>query len=362
MSTIVNKDDVSDNLDNTPLDEDGAADQFLARFLAEEKDASKKKPSDKGKQEAEEASDETADDETENEAETTDDDNPSDEGDDEGSEETEETEEKAKKFVDLDDNTFVKIKVGDEELEVPLKDLTRVHGQEAALTRKSQEVADARKKADGEIAKSAATLDVMLKRAQERAAPFAQIDFLALTKNPDISAEDLTALRTQAQAAFDDVRFLEAELGNFMGHVQAQQKEERAKEAKACIAALSTPGTDAKPNPHFIEGWNQKVYDDIRSFATETGLASDVVNALVDPAAFKIIHMAMQFKKGASKVQTVKVNKTPKKIVKTSSSPVNTRSSHKAKDDKAMAHLRKEKSVDAAGEAFLARLTREVDE
>jgi hypothetical protein len=64
MSTIVNKDDVSDNLDNTPLDEDGAADQFLARFLAEEKDASKKKPSDKGKQEAEEASDETADDET----------------------------------------------------------------------------------------------------------------------------------------------------------------------------------------------------------------------------------------------------------------------------------------------------------
>jgi hypothetical protein len=360
MSTIVNKDDVSDNL-NTPLDEDGAADQFLARFLVEEKDASKKKPSEKGKPEAEEASDETADDETEN-AETKDEETPSDEGDDEGSEETEETEEKAKKFVDLDDNTFVKIKVGDEELEVPLKDLTRVHGQEAALTRKSQEVADARKKADGEIAKSVATLDVMLKRAMERAAPFQQLDFLALTKDPNITAEDLSALRTQAQVAFDDVRFLEAELGNFMGHIQAQQKEERAKEAKACIAALSTPGTDDKPNPHFIQGWNQKVYDDIRSFAVETGLNSDVVNALVDPAAFKLIHMAMQFKKGSSKVQTKVVNKTPKKIVKTSSSPVNTRPSNKAKADKAMATLRKERSVDAAGEAFLARMTQVADE
>jgi hypothetical protein len=50
------------------------------------------------------------------------------------------------------------------------------------------------------------------------------------------------------------------------------------------------------------------------------------VNTLTDPAAIKMMHMAMLYAKGASKVVTTKkVNKTPKKIVKTSSSPVATR-------------------------------------
>jgi hypothetical protein len=50
------------------------------------------------------------------------------------------------------------------------------------------------------------------------------------------------------------------------------------------------------------------------------------VNTLTDPAAIKMMHMAMLYAKGASKVVTTqKVNKTPKKIVKTSNSPVATR-------------------------------------
>jgi hypothetical protein len=75
----------------------------------------------------------------------------------------------------------------------------------------------------------------MIKRARERAAPFAQIDFLALTKDPNVSAEELTSLRNLAQTAFEDVRFLEQEQGNFLhghsgqaeGRVQHEREEVR---------------------------------------------------------------------------------------------------------------------------------------
>lgn len=104
-----------------------------------------------------------------------------------------------------------------------------------------------------------------------------------------------------------------------MTTVTEKQKADHAAQAKVCIASLSTPSTAEKPNPLHIEGWNDKVYDDLRSFARELGADAKSVNAMVDPIAFKVLHMAMQFKRGASKVLTVKTKKSPTKIVKTSS-------------------------------------------
>jgi hypothetical protein len=361
QADVPTNEDFSDGLHT----EDAVADAFLARLLPKEGDedasSDKQKPSDtKGKKETEKASDENADDENDQADEQSDE---SPDGEDGAENSDTDDEQKAKKYVEIDDNTFVKIKVGDDEIEVPVKDLTRVHGQEAALTRKSQEVADARKKANDETAKAVATLDVLVKRAREQAAPYAQLDFLALAKDPNVSAEDLTNLRSAAQAHFDNVRFLEGEIGNFMTAVQARQKEDFTKAAKSCVEKLSTPGTDEQPNPHYIKDWNNQVYDDIRSFAVSSGLDQETVNQLVDPAALKLIHMAMLFKNGASKVQTVKVNKTPKKIVKTTTSPTASKGApNKAARDKSMQTLREKQTVDAAGEAFLARLTKDSDD
>lgn len=365
MTDTISTADVSATENDALNTDTDIAAAFLAHAgITPDEDASKKKkPSEEGKVETEEVSEEQADPETDDDTETSDESPDDKEG--EGDEETEETEEdaKARKFVDIDDNTFVKIKVGDEEIEVPVKDLTRIHGQEASLTRKSQEVAEQRKRADGEIAKTAAVLDVMLKRAREAAAPFAKIDFLALTKDPNVSAEELTSLRELAQERFDNVRFLEGETGNFLSAIQQQQKVDSAKEASECVKALATPGTDDKPNPYHIEGWSNKVYDDLRQFAVETGLSKDVVNELRDPAAFKLIHMAYQFKKGASKVNTTKVNKTPKKIVKTSQSPVATKQSpNKAKQQKAMDVLKRQQTQEAGAEAFLSRMVATSDD
>src|SRR5690348_14337033 len=104
-----------------------------------------------------ESSDEGDDDETDDdgdEDEESSDDDDDDEDEDDGSE---------KLLENLD--TKVKIKIGDEERTVSVKDLTRLYGQEAALTKKSQEVSELRKKTEDEGTRYVAASEAMLKRA-----------------------------------------------------------------------------------------------------------------------------------------------------------------------------------------------------
>jgi hypothetical protein len=261
-----------------------------------------------------------------------------------------ETEEKApkKKYTD-DDEVYTKIKEGDKEHEVSLKDLKRLWGQEAALTRKSQEVAAARTKADAETARAATALTAMVKRAQEAVAPFKELNFLALAKDPNISAEDLGALQKEAQRVFENERFLTGELDNFMKAVQEQKLTNTREAAKVCIAQIKD-----KESPNHIAGWSDKLYDDLRSFATSEGIHQDVVNGLTDAPTFKLLHMAMMYKKGLSKSTTTKVDKQPKKIVKTTST-IQPKQGTDAGRKKAMEKLRDTGSTDSAAEAFLAR-------
>lgn len=348
----------------TPIQMDGAnpetagalspEDAFLARLLPEqEEDASKKKPSAEGEQvEDDKSSQESETNETDEQSETSDE-SPEDQGEDEGSE-TDKT--KEKKHVD-DDEAYVKVKVGEEEREVPVKELKRLWGQEASLTRKSQEVAAERTKVQEEGQKHAAALNVLLERAKAKAEPYRNIDWMGLAKNPDISAEEASALRAEAQRAFEEEKFLGEELGTFVQALTQEQTKAIATQAKECNKALSTPGTDDKPNPHYIEGWNEKVYDELRSFGVDMGLDKTLVNNLVDPAAFKLMHMAFQFHRGSSKVQTEKVNKAPKKIVKTTSSPSATRVPvEQKKKTEAMNAQRANGNLENTTNAFLARL------
>ena len=357
--TTISSGDVASNYDfdtTAALSEDGATDAFMASFgfspdgkEIEEDASKKKKPSEEV--ETETTEDDAAKDETQDD-ETTDEETPSDdevEGDDEDA--TEKTADK--KYVDSDE-TYVKVKIGDEEKEVSVKDLKRLYGQEASLTRKSQEVADQRKLADAGVAQNVAALNVMLEKAKAKAAPYAAIDWLAVSKNPAIDAATASALRDEAQAALADVAFFEKDLGSLMTAIGEKTKADTAAQAKVCIASLSTPGTEEKPNPLHIEGWNDKVYDDLRSFARELGADANSVNSMVDPVAFKVLHMAMQFKKGSSKVLTVKTKKSPTKIVKTSSAPAASKAAASTTDrSKAVAKLARTGSEEDAVNAFM---------
>jgi len=293
-------------------DFDGAS-AFLTGFEAgdDDEDASRKKPSDEGNEDDEH---EQADDD---EGSENSDESPEDDETDEG-EGSDEEDDKKKAYVDSDD-VFVKVKEGDTEHEVSIKDLKRLYGQEAALTRKSQEVATARKTADEAAQRSLAALNVMVEKAKEKANPYRNIDWLALSKDPNVSMEEASALRQMAQAAIEEESFLTQHLDTFVGEIKKEQAKARVEEVKATIKALTTAGSDAEPNPLHIEGWNDKVYDEVREFGIKLGAPAEVINNITDAVSIKVLHMAMLFAKGASKVVTTKkVNKTPRKIVKSS--------------------------------------------
>jgi hypothetical protein len=364
MSTITAS-DVATNYDfdtTAALSDDDATNAFLTSFKIDpeegddEQDAPKKKKPSKEVEPTEDdaAKDEGAEDENSDES-------PEDEADsdeDKATDKDDEDDKSDKKTYVDSDETYVKVKIGDEEKEVSVKDLKRLYGQEASLTRKSQEVADQRRVADEGVAKNVAALNVMLEKAKAKAAPYAAIDWLAVSKNPAISAAEASALRDEAQAAIADVSFFEKDLGGLMTAIADKQKTDSVAQAKVCISSLSTPGTDDKPNALYIEGWNDKVYDDLRSFARELGADANSVNSMVDPVAFKVLHMAMQFKRGSSKVLTVKTNKSPTKIVKTSSSASTSKAPASTTDrKKAIANLKRSGSEEDAVNAFMAGMS-----
>jgi len=348
MSTIQNTDVAADYDDG---DFDGSEFMNHLGFDPADADAApkKKKPSEEVENEDEREAPEAEAEDDKSTEET-----PEDE-DAEGEEEDATDKPADKKYVDSDE-TYVKVKIGDEEKEVSVKDLKRLYGQEASLTRKSQEVADQRRVADEGIAKNVAALNVLHEKAKAKAEPYRNIDWLAISKNPAVSAADASALRDEAKAAFDDVAFFEKDLGTLMTTIGDKQKADTVAQAKVCISSLSTEGTAEKPNPLYIEGWSDKVYDDLRAFAREMGSDANVVNSLVDPVAFKLLHMAMQFKRGSSKVLTVKTKKSPTKIVKSSSSSTNTSSSSVGARNKAITNLKKSGSDEAAMDAFMVGL------
>jgi hypothetical protein len=281
---------------------------------ADELPPKKKQPSDKPSSE-DEATEQ--DDETTEDAEDDSDESPEeDESDDEGNEDQED-EPKAKKFAD-DGDTYVKVKVGEEEHEVKVSDLKRLYGQEASLTRKSQEVAAERTSIDQKRAENLAAYDVLLKRASERANQYRALPWTQLMKDPNVPSDQLEALQAEATKAFEDENFLKQEMGNFMQKVQADQVAARRTAAQECLKTLNNP-----ESPAYIKGWSEALYNDIRTFGSEMGIPAQTINDITDPGAVKILHMAMQFHKGKSKVVvTKKVNKTPTKIVKnTAASP-----------------------------------------
>jgi hypothetical protein len=311
---------------------------------ADPQDQLSKKPAKK-----EEETEQTNDDDEANDDESSEQDDAP-EGEDEGDEDGEGDEAAEKKFADSDD-VYTKVKVGDEEHEVSIKDLKRLYGQEASLTRKSQEVADERKVIETKRAENIAAYDVLLKRATERADQFRQLPWVQLQKDPSVPAEQLEQLVQEARKAVEEETFLKSELGNFMQKVQADQTTARRTAAQECLTQIKNP-----ESPAHIKGWNDALYNELRTFGAEMGIPAETVNDITDAGAIKILHMAMQFHKGAQKVVvTKKVDKTPRKIVKNSASSPAARGTTKQVTVKsAVTKAKQSGSMQDAADAFFA--------
>jgi hypothetical protein len=311
----------------------------------------KKKPSEKvEKEEDEETNQPDADDEDSSE-ETPEEETDEDEEQEDTDEAKEDEGDEDKSTIEIKDDHKFKITVDGAEQEFTLGSLKRLAGQEASLTRKSQEVADIRKTVEADQAKNIAAYDVLLKRSTERANQYRELPWTQLMKDPNVPADQLAALQAEAQKALEDEAFLKNEIDGFMQKVAGDQQKARQASARDCLKALNDP-----ESKQHIKGWNEALYNDLRTFATnDIGLPAEMVNNLTDAAAFKVLHMAMQFQRGASKVVTKKVNKTPTKIVKNSASAPAARASSKTVTVKqAVNKALKTGSQDDAINAFLA--------
>lgn len=232
-------------------------------------------------------------------------------------EEEDEEPEEEETTVEVSDDTTVEITIDGEVKTASIKDLKRLYGQEASLTRKSQETARQRKEASEAIDKSNVVLQSMLQRARERAKPYDDVDMLVASKT--MSDADFAALRKEAKVAQDEVKFLTEEADNFYRGLQQQQQKQLQEQARECIKVLQED----------IPDWSNNLYNDIRSYAVSQGLPQEQVDQYVDPNVIKILHKARLFDEG-KKVATVKKKAPKKRVLKSDKAPL-TSSAKRAK-------------------------------
>jgi len=244
--------------------------------------------------------------------------------------------------VELNDDLEIEVLVNGKAEQASLGQLKRLFGQEKALTQKSQEVAEQRKKAEADIGKTSAVMQKMLEKAEARFKPYQEVDFILASKTMEDA--DFAQLRKEAQDAADDLKFLREEADNYYGEMQQQHQMALQKQAQEAVKVLAQD----------IPEWNNQLYDDIRSYAVQQGLDETDVNSYVDPVVIKILNKARLYDQ-AKKVTTTKKKRVAKKVLKTSKAP-NVEANQKAKRQKAVkAQLQNSRDLDDITNAILSR-------
>jgi len=304
-------------------------------------------------EETEEDTSDTQDDEEQDyeEVEETDEDPDNDDTEDQDEPETEEEDDETE--VLLSDETMVEISVDGEVKQASLKDLKRLHGQEASLTRKSQEVAAKRKEAEDALGKAHISYQKLLERAEARMKPYAEVDMLVASRQ--MSTEDFAAFRRESQEAEKDLKFLQEESNAFYQEAQAQQQKQVQEAATECIKVLKNDLPD----------WGDELYNDIRNYAVSQGLPQEQVDQYVDPQVIKILNKARLYdqtkataetKKAKAKV--IKTKQSKGRVLKAKKSPSTRSDDQRAKQQKARERLRSSTDLDDVTEALMARWER----
>ena len=273
--------------------------------------------------------------------------------DEEVDDEDEEDDDTTEEVTIASDDTVVEVKVNGENKQVSVKDLKRLAGQEASLTRKSQDLADQRKIAEEDFARTTASYQKLLDRAKERLKPYSDMDMLIAQSQMDV--ETFAQLRQDAKQAEEDVKFLEEESNALLNDMQAKRQSAVQAAAKDCIRVLE----DTLPD------WGNEMYNDIRTYAVKQGLPQNEVDQYTDPNVIMLINKARlydetkataQSKKAKAKV-TKKTKKT--KVLSSKKSPPTKTQIRKANAEKARQKLRENPKsgggMDDVTEALLAR-------
>ena len=273
-----------------------------------------------------------------------------DEEDDDEDEEEDDTTEEVKV---ASDDTVVELKVNGETKQVSVKDLKRLAGQEASLTRKSQDLADQRKIAEEDFVRTTASYNKLLDRAKERLKPYSDMDMMIAQTQMD--NETFAQLRQDAKQAEEDVKFLEEESNALLNDMQAKRQSAVQAAAKDCIRVLE----DTMPD------WGNEMYNDIRTYAVKNGLPQNEVDQYTDPNVIMLINKARLYDESKATAQSKKakakvIKKTKKtKVLSSKKSPPTKTQIKKANAEKAQQKLRNNPKygggMDDIADALMAR-------
>ena len=256
-------------------------------------------------------------------------------------------------FEELTDETLVEIPVNGEIKQASIKELKRLYGQEASLTRKSQETAAKRKEAEDIIQKTSMSYQKLIERAEARFKPYSEVDMLVASRQMD--ADDFAQLRKEAQDAESDLKFLREESDAFFKQAQADYSKQHQAAAQECVRVLQ----DNLPD------WGNDLYNDIRSYAVSVGLPQDQVDQYVDPNVIMILNKARLYDMGKAaadqkKSKAVRVNKSAgKKVLRSRKAPATDADLRVQRQRKASQKLRSNPSIsgdlDDIADALMSR-------
>ena len=247
------------------------------------------------------------------------------------------------------DDQIVDIAVNGEAKQVSVKDLKRLYGQEASLTKKSQDLATQRKQSEEQLAQTQMSYQKLLERAEARYKPYADIDMLVASREMD--AETFSQLRQDAKQAEDDLKFLQEESGQLVSQAQQQHQQATREAAADCVKVLQEQLPD----------WGNELYSDIRDYAVKSGLPKDQVDQYTDPQVIMLINKARlydQSKESANSKKAkakLKKSKSGKKVLSSKKAPPSKKSIQKANKQKQMDMLSGAKDLDDIADALMSR-------
>jgi len=247
------------------------------------------------------------------------------------------------------DDQIVDIAVNGESKQVSVKDLKRLYGQEASLTKKSQDLATQRKQSEQQLAITQMSYQKLLERAEARHKPYADIDMLVASREMD--AETFTQLRQDAKQAEDDLKFLQEESGQLVSQAQQQHQEATKEAAAECVKVLEEQ----------LPEWGNELYSDIREYAVKSGLPKEQVDQYTDPQVIMLINKARLYDQSKQSAKSKKAkaklskSKSGKKVLSSKKAPPSRKSIQKAKQQKQLDGLSSAKDLDDIADVLMSR-------
>jgi len=215
-----------------------------------------------------------------------------------------------------------KVRVGKEEVEVPLDELLKGYSRTADYTRKTQEIADQRKAVEAEKAK----IDEASKLRDTYAQRLGIIE--QMLKQQD-SGEDLASLKETDPIGYAVKVAEQAEREKQLSAVRAeqqriaqQQQGEQQERLKTYLAQEAQKLAEAIPEMN-DPAKGQAIRTDIRNFAQKLGYSEQELSQVYDSRAVTALYKAMQYDKLMSGKgdATKKVQQAPKMLKPGTSTP-----------------------------------------